>query len=53
MTGPELEEVAQIITTALFTHRATRGPDRLARGKHIVTTLEEHNWILIKENTDD
>ena len=53
MTELELEEVALIITQALMSYRATRDGDRLARGRHIVTTREEHNWILIKEGSND
>lgn len=49
MTEVEVEEVALIITQALMSYRATRDGDRLARGRHIVTALEDHDWILMKE----
>lgn len=50
MTGPELEEVAQIITTALITHR---GAGRLSRATHIIHSLENEGWIMIKEGSND
>lgn len=53
MTGPELEEVAQIITTALITHRAHRTDSRLARATHIIHSLENEGWIMIKEGSND
>lgn len=53
MTEDEQQEIARIITQALFTYRAPKGGDRhLARGKHITHTLQQHGWVLMKDKED-